>query len=421
MTHQKIERSPIWESSSRPLYPKCVWVDGAGYRNFIIDYNIQTRRRSSCQNNSSRSIPLDRIIQHQSFSSDTIDSDGELELVGSSDLRRQLSNHSDDVNTRRPSQCQRHLKSNIQSKSNFQSIKRQLYKRFPRDKVVDTTSDKEASEPEAKIAIGTINQTKDAEHIDLSANQLTERVLQWLDLAGRNTNMHLETEIKPHQRRRICTTDTIMKKTNIRHTSAGGELHQPLKRAESLHHLSLTFGQNENVSAALSFGEFLPSTCRLSRTSSLAGRLSANNNANQQNSKTSSRPPSAVVVPTSSFLQPLLAKNDIKVRNCIDDENERKKIAATTIGSSRKQDKNIENQYQTLIQRQILEKSCNTQLAKRQLHIFMPNLPKKNKPPPIFPPPPLACGHIKNAHTKDEIDEEWSIGDFFAECGCILR
>lgn len=350
---KKTERLPIWESSSRPLYPKCVWVKGAGYRNFIIDYNIQ-KRRTSYGNNSSRSVQSDRALTERR-------DDHRMELIGSSDSHSQLSTVRN---------CRKNSKLNsVEVKSNFETIKRQLYKRFPRQKTDDPCdASVENVSASATASTSTIKcQTRDAEHLDISRNQLTERVLQWLDLAGRNTIIRPETELNKshHPTRRICTTESIMMKKNTP-SSANGQ-QSMLKRTESLHHLSLTFGNKDeqSIPATLRFGEFLPSSCRSTKTSMASGRL---------NSKTMSRPPSAAVALSSPPPTPPLNDGDIK---------EVVGAAATTTveDEEKKQLLDNNNQYR------ILEKSsCNTQLmAKRQLHIFMPNLPKKHKIPTATP------------------------------------
>lgn len=402
---KKIERQPIWESSIRPLYPKCVWVEGTGYRNFIIDHNIH-KRRTSYQNTSSISLGGGSVTSVRSFgnksvSCDVIDEDEltDLQLIGSSDLQRfrRASNLSDDVSTTTAgrTQCRRHLQ-NTSKSSNFSAIKRQLNKRFPHsrsggDKNPQTTSASDLTDGTEQTPFECCENApsaKDIEHLNASKSLLTERVLQWLDLAGRNTIIRPECELaKKLPPRRICTTDSL-KKPIVTQTA-------PLKRTESLHHLSLTFNEDETYvaaqpptdrdKAALSFGEFFPTTYRSSRAF-LAGRLSAHHHQQQH---PQARPPSAI----ASIPEPNLghsntqqqnndhtdADDDDVVEN--DDEHDTSQTtqpsASKTSGKSKKNEKNIENQYRALIQRQILEKSCNTQIAKRQLHIFMPNLPKK--------------------------------------------
>lgn len=406
---KKIERQPIWESSIRPLYPKCVWVEGTGYRNFIIDHNIHKRRTSYQHTNSlslgGGSVTSARSLGNKSVSCDVIDEDeiADLQLIGSSDMRRfrRSSNLSDDVSTTavgRP-QCRRHLQTTSKF-SNFNAIKRQLNKRFPHtrsggDKNPQVTSASELSDGTEQIPFECCEvapSANDIEHLNASKSLLTERVLQWLDLAGRNTIIRPECELASKlPPRRICTTDSL-KKPIVTQTV-------PLKRTESLHHLSLTFNEDETYvaaqqpsdrdKAALSFGEFFPTTYRSSRAF-LAGRLSAHH---QQQQHPQTRPPSAIAATASvpdtnlGHTHTLPQNNDHNDADddddVVDNNDEHDKPQtpqsnpSKSSGKSRKSEKNIENQYRALIQRQILEKSCNTQIAKRQLHIFMPNLPKK--------------------------------------------
>lgn len=387
-----------------------MWVEGTGYRNFIIDHNIH-KRRSSYQNTTSLSLGGGSVTSAQfdkkSVSCDVIDEDdiADLQLIGSSDMRRfrRSSNLSDDVSTTavgRP-QCRRHLQTTSKS-SNFNAIKRQLNKRFPHsrsgsDKNQQATSASDLTDSAEQAPFEcceVIPSAKDIEHLNTSKSLLTERVLQWLDLAGRNTIIRPECELANKlPPRRVCTTDSL-KKPIVTQTA-------PLKRTESLHHLSLTFNEDETFvaaqqsndrdKAALSFGEFFPTTYRSSRAF-LAGRLSAHHNQQQQHPQ--ARPPSAIAanasIPETNIGHPNIQPqnndhNDDDNNDVVDNDDEHDKpqtpqpSTSKSSGNSKKNEKNIENQYRALIQRQILEKSCNTQIAKRQLHIFMPNLPK-NKP-----------------------------------------
>lgn len=205
-------------------------------------------------------------------------------------------------------------------------------------------------------------------------NQLTERVLQWLDLAGgisinrndfddidANRNMVLS------KRRTMTATGVRERKNSIRSVTT------PLNRRESIHHLSLTFNEdgtnamqkypiettqtsssiplNERVS--LRFGEFFPTTYRCSRKFlSLRSSKAASFDSVNASARTVTTPNGQKSMNGSG------KKNSGKIKF--------QKV------------EQIENQYRAMIQRQILETSCNQQLAKRQLHIFMPNLPKKS-------------------------------------------
>lgn len=209
---------------------------------------------------------------------------------------------------------------------------------------------------------------------DSEQNQLTERVLQWLDLAGGisiNRNYFDDIDARRNmvlsKRRTMTATGVRERKNSIQSVTT------PLNRRESIHHLSLTFNEesakatqkypieatqtsssiplNERVS--LRFGEFFPTTYRCSRKflSLRSGKAASFDSVNA----------SARTVTTPNGQKSM---NGSGKRNS-------SKINFQKVDQ-------IENQYRAMIQRQILETSCNQQLAKRQLHIFMPNLPKKS-------------------------------------------
>lgn len=131
----------------------------------------------------------------------------------------------------------------------------------------------------------------------------------------------------------------------------------PLRKSESVHHLSLTLNENDFYSnknffesssrcnSAVKFGDFFPTAYRCSKKFLAHSALK-----NKQ--KTDFIP----------MKETILEKDKNKKQN---------------IKLDRDLNLNIENQYKNIIHKQILENSCNTQLAKRQLHIFMPNLPNK--------------------------------------------
>lgn len=330
---RKMERQPIWEASSRPLYPKCVWVEGAGYRHFILDHDINKKRKNYQSSATTR----------KAISCDVIEEDMEsLKLNCMSDVKneRRLSNGSDEIDVRN---CRRFMR---QNRSNFDFIKKQLSNQITTKECPKQLSD-----------IGeTMQQTKekseDNEDINFRKNQLTERVLNWLDLAGRNTLVKPENEVvnKKLSKRRVCTTESMKKPTL---NTAPPPI---LRRADSIHHLSLTFNEDdsylsqmknntymEKPDKTLNFGDLFSTTYRCSRKF-LASRHQG--------------------------VQP-------KIASATSSKHEPEKRKRNSYKLKKEEYKGIEIQYRAMIQRQILENSCNTQLAKRQLHIFMPNLPKK--------------------------------------------
>lgn len=332
---RKMERQPIWEASSRPLYPKCVWVEGAGYRHFILDHDIN-KKRKTYQSSATR----------KAISCDVIEDDMEsLKLNCMSDIKneRRLSIGSDDeIDVRN---CRRFMR---QNRSNLNLIKKQLSHQI-------TIKECQNQLPENGGDVQSKGKSEDTDDISFRKNQLTERVLNWLDLAGRNTLVKPENETvhKELPKRRACTTES-MKKPLLTQTQPS----TVIRRSDSIHHLSLTFNEDDSYSSqtrnnssmdkekTLNFGDLFTTTYRCSRKF-LASR--------QQG------------------VQPkLTSAASAKTDKCVESSDKMKRYK-----SKRDEYKGIEIQYRAMIQRQILENSCNTQLAKRQLHIFMPNLPKK--------------------------------------------
>lgn len=328
-----MERQPIWEASSRPLYPKCVWVEGAGYRHFILDHDIN-KKRKNYQSSATR----------KAISCDVIEDDMEsLKLNCMSDIRneRRLSIGSGEIDVRN---CRRFMR---QNQNNLTLIKKQLSNQI-------TTKDFQKQQSDYGDAQNK-EKSEDVDDINFRQNQLTERVLNWLDLAGRNTLVKPENETvnKKLAKRRVCTTESIKKP--LLNTTQPPTI---IRRSDSIHHLSLTFNEDDSYLSqtrnnsfldkdkTLNFGDLFTSTYRCSRKF-LASRQHG--------------------------IQPkLTSAASIKTEKHVE-------LEKTKRSKSKKEEyKGIEVQYRAMIQRQILENSCNKQFAKRQLHIFMPNLPKKN-------------------------------------------
>lgn len=335
---RKMERQPIWEASSRPLYPKCVWVEGAGYRHFILDHDIN-KKRKNYQSSATR----------KAISCDVIEDDMEtLKLDCMSDIKneRRLSIGSDEIDVRN---CRRFMR---QNRNNLNLIKKQLSNQM---------SIRECQKQQSECGVDALNKEKseDTDDINFRKNQLTERVLNWLDLAGRNTLVKPESETgnKKLSKRRVFTTESMKKPTLA--------TNQPpvVRRSDSIHHLSLTFNEDDSYLSQtrsnpymmdkekpINFGDLFTTTYRCSRKF-LASR--------QQG------------------VQPkITSAASSKADRYVESEKTKRNR------SKKEEYKGIEIQYRAMIQRQILENSCNTQFAKRQLHIFMPNLPKKKL---VFP------------------------------------
>ena len=409
---KNIERQPIWESSRRPLYPKCEWVEGAGHRRFVLDHDINKRRKVYKNRRNDFSDIMCNLSEEKcvkkSNSCDGIlvNKMEQLKLVGSSETVRRGSNQSDDVNknsTVAAKTCRRYERST--GKNNLSLLKKQMKDKFSGRKRMQSVAEAavavtQRTKSDTNSADGQMSEQyrEPTDHSNINRNELAERVLQWLDLAGRRTLLkHTESgETKNKPQRRIHTTESIKKPKVLNQ--------QPLlKRTESLHHLSLIFDENnleysdmqthrndQDKNGNSAFGEFFPNTYRCSRQF-LSKRNSSHHIHHHHHHLLQKQLSRELISPTGDAESTISqhstnsAHSKCDPQRSIENNKLNKSVksptttapAATTTTTSIKNDKIIENQYRTIIQRQILEKSCNTQLAKRQLHIFMPNLPKK--------------------------------------------
>lgn len=380
MTSEKFQRQSIWESSRRPLYPKCVWVEAngtksTGYRHIIFDHDIVNRRPTNVflvtamaartashwpmaclQTHTKLHSQRAHSFNYGAASDDDVES---LKLIGSAEIAS-YGERSDES-----------------PKKLFDSSRKKMTNN--NNTIVRSADDNRAN---VRELAGAINQTTKhhqrksiacvAAGIDSNEqNQLTERVLQWLDLAGgisidRNDLNDEDRKLLLNKRRTMTATGVRERKNSIQCVTT------PPNRRESIHHLSLTFNEDSasamqkysiettqtstpvpfNERVSLRFGEFFPTTYRCSRKflSLRSGKATSFDSAN-------------------ASARTVITPNGQKTAN----------------GNGKKMNKikfqkveQIENQYRAMIQRQILETSCNQQLAKRQLHIFMPNLPKKS-------------------------------------------
>lgn len=350
---KKIEREPLWASSSRPLYPKCIWVEGTGHRNFIFDHDSHKRRNVY----KSKSESVSKSSSFHCFEENSKN----FKLLGVSDVThgQYLTNSLYEIH-QRPTIERHPIKTSI---TNVCLMKKQMHHKNPNRK-----SEKDTSSSSIKNIDALTQDIKDNhidDGLDLSQNQLTERVLQWLDLAGRQTLVRPESEVvKPNPfaptSRRIYTAGEHKKH----------QRHSALKRSESVHHLSLTFNNDSNDTNLMDFNQkfsdadFVPNRSfkKIVQAKQNAIGMNVNNlDENNRNDTTAFNN-----IPSSqSQLDRINGKTISSDKN-----NNKNTMANTTV-------ENVENQYRVMIQRQILESSCNTQLAKRQLHIFIPKLPKK--------------------------------------------
>lgn len=339
MSSVKLESNrPIWESSRRPLHPKCVWIgtsskaSNGAHRHFIFDYDLTNSYRSRNDASTFRSH-FHRFEKSQSFHGLETKMDS-LSVIGSSDKIRNeriFSSFSDQPETERHDE----------------------FDEF--DDALQPFDDELSTEPmnTSKETTITSSMKQICNEIDSSKDQLTERVLQWLDLAsGRGHSLARCSDNIGKSlyipRRRSFTAKETQKMTELKEEALG----KPKVRRELLHQLSVTFneGSVKDSSNPLNWGDLFPVTYKCSRKF-LSLRRSQK---------------------VTDTLEPLDLQSlmPLKLTNKISHKN-------LSIRAKPQQLEYFEDQYRSIIQRQILETSCNTQVAKRQLHIFMPNLPKR--------------------------------------------
>lgn len=351
---------PYWESSQRLLHPKCVWVESfGGYRHFIFDrssmFQDQTKiessshgemRTASTTATSTEKVGRHQIIGNERSKSLDLNQNDFLTIMGSADLK---------------------LRPEMEIRSGHLHSKRERIKE-PRQWLNDTTSDVEFS----SMRSSNTNIRQLSNEIDLCKDLLADRVLQWLDLAENNRMVCVkrkESYEKPMAKRRSVTAKQWTKSTET----------QPALRRESIHRLSMTFDegtanviQTDDIIAmrrggiARRFDQFFPTTYRCSRkflslrrTTVPAKPFDFNNSSNH------------------SFNVLMHEANAHERRTTEMVGRKQKQSGKFGVDKSKRLTGFFDDQYHSMIQRQILETSCNTQLAKRQLHIFMPNLPKR--------------------------------------------
>lgn len=335
---------PKWESSQRLLHPKCIWIESyGGHRHFIFDRSI-----SHENNNHSRADTLatdikvnSPIIKYQSFvcerskSFDFIQNKQMyLTVIGSADLMRKVE------------KC-----SSIDS---FEKTNNSINS-FSDDVVIVSNSDQSIISSNSKIK--QINN-----EIDFCKNLLADRVLQWLDLAE-NRNVSVKQN---------DTIDKILPKRRsltAKESSKSNDQTEHFRR-DSIHRLSMTF--NENISndenplntnqiVTLRFDQFFPTTYRCSKKFLSLRRAAITSKPFNDHS---------VLIPKS-------VQSERKSSSAAVKQKSSHLRNGKVINNAKRLPDYFDEQYHSMIQRQILETSCNTQIAKRQLHIFMPNLPKK--------------------------------------------
>lgn len=208
--------------------------------------------------------------------------------------------------------------------------------------------------------------------------QLTERVLQWLDLAGKTSVSTEENTSESVTHNNKSSKRVFTANPSLGGGNSGGcpkKTILPLKRTESIHRLSLTLNEEELVNHP---GSHPPNILHLSQLSGRKLRQMSSSKvktaqvaANSQNTGTKLNVMSPKSTTSSSTAGSAGTSSGTNASG--------NKAPPKSLGNKKKslcklgKTESIENQYRSMIHRQLLETSCNTQLAKRQLHIFMPN------------------------------------------------
>lgn len=219
--------------------------------------------------------------------------------------------------------------------------------------------------------------------------QLTERVLQWLDLAGKNSDENYDAVPVVNRNsnktnKRVLTANPALGSNSNSKDNNGLALVTPkrqvavLKRTESIHRLSLTLNEDELPNPIPSARrppncyQFKPlSTRNIQQMSSAKSKITISSpimNNSGGPSKVHLMSPKSTTSESSSVGGASSAPNKTTT-GVKSGSSSGKKKSLGKLGKT----ESIENQYRSMINRQLIETSCNTQLAKRQLHIFMPN------------------------------------------------
>lgn len=372
---------PIWESSQKPLYPKCIWVDSfgtsnSGRRHFIFDYNIPNGNiyypkslYCSCNNNNDSSnnfISLENQFRTSLNVKEAKSLDWNdnkilyLSVVGSADIiqcdkdRKSISSEKE-FNESKSQQSDiktNEIETNVILSQNTDNS-------FGID--IDTKSQTTTSiDATAELSSGGAKQA--ADELEHEQNYLADRVLQWLDLAsGRDfllkRSEHIERALAKFKRRSLTAKE--LRESN-EHSPARDPNPRHRLHRESIHQLSMVFNEDETYSSA-------PNKDMIQKSSTLNFNIFP---VTYRCSKKflSLRRAATVPAKTSDLME------SIETMPAICNAKNEQHRARKRFGRKHriKRMEFIDDQYRSMIQRRILEQSCNVQMAKRQLHIFMP-------------------------------------------------
>lgn len=334
-------RSFIWESASKPMFVKSVWLDTEGHHRVILEPEIQNPkiqkklmapRQNLRRTHSERSIAAAKDYQM-------------LQCIGLSETKMRKK-----VTPLAGTKLRKQAK-----KGGYKGNEKEVEEEFIPPPI----------EPE-----------RPNERISNDKNQLTERVLQWLDKSGKNCmvkDVFLED------------VDDLLKKS-AEYSQFKRKL-TPLRRSESVHHLQLTFNDDDYVPDPYA------SRCKsaaidqynrplLKKASSLGNRKASAShvsppvlslaNLELDDTKSASNSTASPSASTGGGGGGVGGPSGVTQPRVTGAGNQRKNKRML-----KRKDTLIENQYKHLIHKHILETTCNTQIVKRQLHIFIPKLKKQ--------------------------------------------
>ena len=215
--------------------------------------------------------------------------------------------------------------------------------------------------------------TSTISNLSNSNEKLAERVLNWLDLAGKSPAIRPASPVLDLQPKKCSTRAATAKrnKTAVQ-SSPQPQTHQPLsrttysmsaKRPDSVKHITIIFNK-EGIPVRYNRPVRYTDLCRSGYSNTTrrnsGGPFSANiyNRISAGDKCDTMTPGGAAAFEKASM--------DLK----------RPRVRISTVRKNYENDSKIKPN--PIVSRRILETSCNLREMKKQLHIFMPNLPKKS-------------------------------------------
>lgn len=315
------------------MFVKSVWLDTEGHHRVILDgqmHNLKGQKKAGAaaksnnirRTNSERSIAATKDYQM-------------LQCIGLSETNKGRDMLGKKVAGRKSSDIKLRKQS---KKGGYKGIE------VAQEKVVEFVETVQEEKPER--------------------NQLTERVLQWLDKSGKNTmikDVFLED------------VDDLLKKS-AEYSQYKRKL-APLRRSESVHHLHLTFNDDDYIP------DPYVSRCKSAALDQYQRPLLKKSTSHGESNRNKVPSPPSLVVHMANLELNSAESSSAATSSASPPPPPRVSGGGGTQRKNRKllkrKDTLMENQYKHLIHKHILETTCNTQIVKRQLHIFIPKLKKQ--------------------------------------------